>query len=46
MSQNRFVELCCENCVLPEIALENEKIVEALRERDDKEVERLIREEF
>lgn len=46
MTQNRFVELCGQYNIAPEIALENPDIVLALHERDDAEVERILREEF
>ena len=44
MSENRFVSLCLEHNILPAVALENDDIVEALRERDDALVEQLIQE--
>jgi len=46
MTANRFNALCCEALVHPAIALENEEIVEALRQRNDARVEALLREEF
>lgn len=44
MSENRFVSLCLEHNILPAVALENNDIVEALRERDDALVEQLLQE--
>ncbi len=46
MSKNKFVVLCEKYNVLPEVALENENIVEALQSRDDELVEKLLKEEF
>jgi hypothetical protein len=42
MTQNQFLSLCLEHNILPEVALENDDIVEALRARDDALVEQLI----
>ena len=41
-----FAALCAEACVLPDLALENEKIRAALAAGNDKLVKKLIREEF
>jgi hypothetical protein len=46
MTQNQFAALCTEHCIAPEIALENDSIVEALKARDDAEVVRILSEEF
>lgn len=46
MTQNQFLTLCLEHNVLPNVALENEAIVEALRERNDALVEQLITEQL
>lgn len=46
MSKNKFAVLCEKYNVLPEIALENENIVEALQSRDDELVEKLLKETF
>lgn len=46
MTQNQFVALCVKNNIAPEIALENDDIVEALCARDDILVEQLIQEQF
>ena len=43
---NQFASACAEHSVDPAIALENENIVEALRQRDLAEVARLLKEEF
>lgn len=46
MTQNEFLSLCMRYTVPPELALENEALIEALAARDDAEVERILREEF
>lgn len=46
MKELEFVLLCYENLIYPHIALENENIVQALKNRDDKLVRKLILEEF
>ena len=46
MSQNQFNALCTEHCIDPSVALENENIIEALRERDDERVIEIIKQEF
>lgn len=46
MTQNQFTALCTEHCIAPEIALENDDIVAALKARDDVEVTRILTEEF
>lgn len=46
MTQTQFYALCTNNLIDPSIALENEELVEALQNRDDKEVERIILEDF
>lgn len=46
MTQNQFLILCLQYYLPPEAALENENLVQALQERDDAEVERILREEF
>ena len=46
MSKFRFFELCGKYLISPNIALENENLVQALRDKDDTEVERVLREEF
>jgi hypothetical protein len=46
MTQNQFNALCNEHGIAPSIALENEELIEALRERNDEQVIRIITEEF
>ena len=46
MTQTRFNTLCQEYFVEPMIALENDKLVDALRNKDDAEVERILSDEF
>ncbi len=46
MSANTFARLCSRYGISPEIALEDEAIRAALKRRDDKAVERLLRENF
>lgn len=46
MSKFEFLALCEQYTIEPSLALENPLIVEALRERDDDEVERVLREEY
>lgn len=46
MTELEFVLLCNENLIYPGIALEDENIVQALKNRDDKLVRKLILEEF
>jgi hypothetical protein len=46
MRELEFVLLCNENLIYPAIALENENIVQALKNKDDKLVRKLILEEF
>jgi len=46
MTQNQFLTLCLQHNVAPNVALENEAIVEALRERNDALVEQLITEQL
>ena len=46
MTQNQFNTLCNEHGIAPSIALENEELIEALRERDDERVIQIITEEF
>ncbi len=41
-----FEVLCGKYLIDPALALENENLREALKRRDDAEVERIIREEF
>ncbi len=46
MTANQFAILCNRYLIDPAVALENESIVRALKDKNDKEVERLLREEF
>jgi hypothetical protein len=46
MSRTRFLELCFELTVDPSIALENENVKKALKDRDDEAVERILKEIF
>lgn len=46
MNFNRFAELCSELTIDPNIALENEEIVQALEANDEKLVEKLLKELF
>ena len=46
MTQSNFIALCNEYYIDPSLALENEDLVEALQNRDDVEVQRILLEEF
>lgn len=46
MTKDEFVSLCLANNVAPEIALEDEEICNALQDREDDAVRRLIEENF
>jgi hypothetical protein len=46
MTQNDFLTLCNEHHISPDIALENDDLVQALRERDDEKVQHIIANEF
>ena len=46
MTITEFLLLCGKHNIEPAMILEHEKIVEALKKRDDKEVERLFNEEI
>lgn len=46
MTQTDFLTLCLEHNITPDIALENDDLVQALREKDDAEVCRIIEQEF
>ena len=46
MTQSNFIALCNEYYIDPSLALENEDLVEALQNRDDAEVQRILLEEF
>jgi len=46
MTQSNFIALCSEYYIDPSLALENDGLVEALQNRDDAEVQRILLEEF
>ncbi len=46
MTKIEFLAICIANSIDPEIALDNENLTNALRQRDDKRVEKIIKEEF
>lgn len=46
MTANQFAALCLEHDIEPAIALENEDLCEALRERDDDLVTHIIETQF
>ena len=46
MTRNDFAYECAQRTIAPEIALENENILEALKKRDDKRVLWLLDNEF
>ena len=46
MTKNEFLTICIANNIDPEIALENKNLSNALCKRDDKKVEKIIKEEF
>ena len=46
MSRNEFLVLCSAYSIDPDMALENDNIVEALRDRDDLRVETILESEF
>ena len=46
MEQREFSYYCIDRNIHPDIALENKNIIEALKNRDDKEVIRLLDTEF
>ena len=46
MTREQFLILCNRYTVAPEVALENQDLVTALRAKDQGEVERILREDF
>jgi hypothetical protein len=46
MTHNEFVALCYEQCIHPDVALENDDVVKALKARDDELVQQLLTNEF
>ena len=46
MSKNEFLVLCSAYSIDPDMALENDNVVEALRNRDDDAVATILESEF
>jgi hypothetical protein len=46
MTHLEFVALCGEYLIDPDIALESDDVIAALEDRDDDEVERILRYDF
>ena len=46
MTQNEFVHICLTFTIDPQLALENENIVNALQNRDDEKVIQILENEF
>jgi hypothetical protein len=46
MTQFNFIALCNEYYINPSLALENDNLVDALQNKDDVEVQRILLEEF
>lgn len=46
MTQTQFAVLCGKYLIEPALALENDKIVQALKDKDDAKVEELLKTEF
>ena len=46
MTQNEFLRICLQHNVPPDVALENDAIREALLQRDDALVQRLLLEDL
>jgi hypothetical protein len=46
MTQTQFQILCGEYLIEPDMALENESVREALRQRDNEQVKRILETEF
>lgn len=46
MTRLEFYAMCTNLTIYPLVALENESIKQALRDRDDSKVEKLLMEEF
>ena len=46
MTRNQFSAMCSKYNIDPAVALENENLVQALQDKNDKEVERILQEEF
>jgi hypothetical protein len=46
MTQNQFFTLCNDHCIDPDIALENDNLRQALKDKDDKKVIEILTNEF
>ena len=46
MKKSEFIMLCGRHCVDVSLALEQDEIIEALKDRDDEQVEKLMDELF
>ena len=46
MTKSKFLQLCNESAVDPDIALENDDLRDALQSKDDKRVAEILVEEF
>lgn len=46
MTRNQFMEMCVERMIDPSIALENDNIKEALRNKDNEAVKNILDMEF
>ena len=46
MTRDEFNAACMAHAISPDIALENDSVAEALEERNDEEVRRILREDF
>ena len=46
MTQTNFYALCNQHCICPSVALENDALIEALKNKDNSEVKRLLTEDF
>lgn len=46
MTKPQFIELCEQFAIAPSVALESEELREALAQRNDAEVARILAEEF
>jgi hypothetical protein len=46
MTEPQFITECAKRTIDPQIAIENEELCEALRDRNDAEAIRILNEEF
>ena len=46
MTQNQFAQECAKRTIDPSLALENDELCDALRERDDEAVIRILDQQF